>query len=188
MIIITHIILPVLFIMWIWAGKEKSKIDWLLKILIAGTFLSYIFLTGNWDWFSYYLRYVLIAGFLIAVCKTYRNMKGLPFFSSKSSKELFNVTLDIIVLLIFIIFNVLTLRGYYYIEEPIELSFPLKNGVYYVVHGGNSPIINYHNDYRPQKYALDIVKLNTFGARAEGFFPKELTKYSIFEDTFIIQW
>ncbi|QSQ09808.1 hypothetical protein H0A61_02189 [Koleobacter methoxysyntrophicus] len=49
MIIIMHIILPVLFIMWIWAGKEKSKIDWLLKILIAGTFLSYIFLTGNWD-------------------------------------------------------------------------------------------------------------------------------------------
>jgi hypothetical protein len=55
--------------------------------------------------------------------------------------------------------------------------------------GGNSAAINYHNASLAQRYALDIVKLNVFGTRANGFqmqlaqsgTPKEsLTNYVIF--------
>jgi hypothetical protein len=78
---------------------------------------------------------------------------------------------------------------YTFNEPPIQLFFPLKKGIYYVGQGGNSPAINYHNASLAQRYALDIVKLNVFGTRANGFqmqlaqsgTPKEsLTNYVIF--------
>ena len=47
-------------------------------------------------------------------------------------------------------------QGYSFPDEAVELAFPLKNGAYYVAHGGDSPIINYHNTHPTQRYALDI--------------------------------
>lgn len=64
----------------------------------------------------------------------------------------------------------------------IELTFPLQDGTYYVGHGGNHVQMNYHHSYSSQKFALDIVKLNNFGTRANGFYPEELNRYTIYED------
>ncbi|MBD2463427.1 M23 family metallopeptidase [Oscillatoria sp. FACHB-1407] len=50
---------------------------------------------------------------------------------------------------------------------------------YYVAHGGNSPAINYHNVNPTQQYALDVVKLNALGTRANGLYPRSLTNYAI---------
>jgi hypothetical protein len=73
--------------------------------------------------------------------------------------------------------------GYSFNGEPVQLSFPLKNGTYYIGHGGNSSAINYHNDNPAQRYALDIVKLNILGTRANGLYPRSLTNYVIFGET-----
>src|SRR5690606_14579950 len=43
-------------------------------------------------------------------------------------------------------------------------------------------MMNYHQAEPAQKYALDILKLNTLGTRASGLYPKKLKKYEIFED------
>lgn len=65
-------------------------------------------------------------------------------------------------------------------ENTIDLAFPLKNGTYYIAHGGNSTILNYHNSNPYLKYSFDIVKLDKFGFRANGLFPKDLEMYNIF--------
>ncbi len=36
---------------------------------------------------------------------------------------------------------------------------PFRSGKYYILQGGNNPLINAHYFYKDQKYALDIVKL-----------------------------
>ncbi|MFD2045298.1 M23 family metallopeptidase [Ornithinibacillus salinisoli] len=43
-------------------------------------------------------------------------------------------------------------------------------------------MMNYHNEYLPQQYALDVTKLNKFGTRTKGVYPKDLEKYEIFRD------
>ena len=70
-------------------------------------------------------------------------------------------------------------QGYFFNGESVQLAFPLKQGTYYVAHGGNSPAINYHNANPTQQYALDIVKLNALGTRANGFYPRSPTNYAI---------
>jgi len=67
-------------------------------------------------------------------------------------------------------------------DNAIDVSFPLRNGAYYVAHGGNDATINYHHNHTAQRFALDIVKLNRFGTRASGIYPKLLARYSIFND------
>ncbi|MFQ6088583.1 MAG: M23 family metallopeptidase [Candidatus Methanofastidiosia archaeon] len=183
MLIIGHLFIPFIFIIWLWRGKDKSKIDWMVKLLVVGTFVVYIFLVGRWDWLSYYLRFILIALFLIAAYKSYLRTKDLAFFSRKGLKDWVTTAINLFVLFIFVFSNILAIKGYFYYEKPVELSFPLKNGVYYITNGGSSLIINNHNVDRSQRYALDIVKLNIFGTRAKGIYPAELTKYAIFGDT-----
>ena len=82
------------------------------------------------------------------------------------------------------------LSGY---EPPagpsIDVASPLKNGVFYVVNGGYSILINPHmktlkqeslSAYRAQSFAVDIVRLDRFGRRADGWWPADLTRYYVF--------
>ena len=182
-LLFTHLFLPAWFLFWLWKGKYKTKFDWLIRSLLVGTFFLYIFLSGRWDWVGYYFRYLWLLLFFIVLYKTYRGNRSATFYIRKDIKTWFFTGINIIVIVIFLLFSAFAISGYFYNEKPINLSFPLKNGIYYVGHGGSSPVINYHNIVTSQRFALDIVKLNIFGIRAEGILPETLTKYEIFGDT-----
>lgn len=72
-----------------------------------------------------------------------------------------------------------------------ELAFPLKNGTYLVVNGGNHSNVNAHlmtldgsvarfQAYRGQSYGVDIVKLDEWGFRANGLLPSGPSQYNIY--------
>lgn len=69
-----------------------------------------------------------------------------------------------------------------YQSDPVDFTFPLEETDWYVAHGGSEPAMNHHHhaDLRAQNYALDIVGLNGFGARAIGLLPTSLKAYAIF--------
>jgi hypothetical protein len=183
LLIITHLFIPAIFLFGLWTGNARSKLDWLLNLLVDAFYTVYILLAGRWDWLSYYLRFILLILFLIAVFKSYTKAKHLPLYSTKKSKFLFSLAVHCFMIIIFANFSFLIWQGSFVHDPPVELSFPLKNGTYYVAHGGSSSILNHHNTDRAQQYALDIVKLNRFGTRANGIYPTDLTKYAIFQDT-----
>ena len=86
---------------------------------------------------------------------------------------------------LFLLIAVIGLRGYRPDEAAVELSFPLLGGTYIVGQGGASLVINAHNPHPAQRFALDIVKLNRFGTRARGLYPRALERYAIFGDTVV---
>jgi hypothetical protein len=71
-------------------------------------------------------------------------------------------------------------------SNPVPLSFPLKNGTYYIANGGNNTLLNPHltflnnPKYQGNSYAIDILKLNQFGLRASKLLPDRLEDYAIF--------
>src|SRR5690606_9125778 len=67
-----------------------------------------------------------------------------------------------------------------YEGEPLKAVFPLKDGTFYVTHGGASPFLNQHHVVPAQHHALDLVGLDGIGRRADGLFPSELDKYVIY--------
>ncbi len=57
---ILQLILPSICLMGLWHSQSKSKLDWLLRVLMLGSFLLFSLVTARWDWFSYYLRILLV--------------------------------------------------------------------------------------------------------------------------------
>lgn len=145
--------------------------------------MSWLFFSGSWDFLGFYLRYVFVGLLFIAMYQSWKKARGLSFRAKADKKQKWNIGIHVFLMLIFGMYNVFIVTSHIAEEEAIELAFPLKNGTYYVGHGGSNTFMNYHSDYLPQKYALDIVRLNKLGIRAKGLYPKELDKYMIYGDT-----
>ena len=62
---------------------------------------------------------------------------------------------------------------------PVELAWPLREGRFVVVQGGNSLLLNHHFEVPAQRYALDVTRVEA-GSRARGLSPAPLTDYRIY--------
>ncbi len=144
---------------------------------------SWLVISGRWDWFSYYIRFFWIVPLIVAIFLSWRKVKRLPNYVKYDKGQIFSIVISAILIFAFGFYNVFSIKGFFTKDEAIELSFPLKDGTYYVAHGGNSALINYHNEYESQQYAIDVVKLNRLGMRANGLYPKQLGKYAIYGET-----
>lgn len=151
----------------------------MLAALYTGAFFLFLFLVGPWDWVSYYLRYVWVTLLIVVLLLSFRRVRAKPLNVRGGGRT----WSDLITLLVFLGLIASSVRGYGYAGEPLRLAFPLRDGRYYVGQGGSSLLLNYHVSYEPQRYAVDIVALNALGARAAGFYPREMTRYEIFGAT-----
>lgn len=184
LLIVTHLIIPAIFFISLLRTKDCSKIEWLTTLLVVTLYSIHIFLIGRWDTISYYLRFVLVIVFFVTALKSFIKTKSLPLYPSRKFKSYLTLGVNsLVVIFLLAVMSSYIPQGYSFNGEPVQLAFPLKKGVYYVGHGGNSPMINYHNDTPAQQYALDIVKLNPLGMRANGLYPRSLTSYAIWGET-----
>jgi hypothetical protein len=119
----------------------------------------------------------------IAAIASYRAVKTRPFFVGAGTARWRRNSGELLSLLIFAGVLAWAVRGYFYQDVPVHLEFPLRNGWYYVAHGGNSTLVNHHNGNRAQRYGLDLVGLNAWGARAQGIRSTALERYVIFGAT-----
>ena len=138
------------------------------------------FLAGPWAFTSYYLRYISLGSFALVIVYSYRRMKA----DQVIVKDL-SAPWQVLVLLLFAILDTLAITSYYQPGELHRLSFPLTSGRYYVLQGGNSLITNPFHALSGTKQALDIVKLNRFGNRANGIAPHTLNAYEIFGEKLV---
>jgi Peptidase family M23 len=136
-----------------------SEPPWAPGFPLGWLAMLYLLLTGRWDLVSYPLRFVFLA-FLTAVVY-YR----AGWWAA------------VLVLATLAVFSSLLrhING-----EAIELEFPIRGGVYYIVHGGSAGLLNAHHVSDSQRFALDVVALNVLGARAKGIYPHRLRDYQIF--------
>lgn len=179
-LILIQLILPIIFIGMIIKTSYVSRLQWLLQVLAVTMFLIWIFLTGRWDWFSYYLRYVWMILLIVGIYLSWRKNQDIPLWKPLDRKQWFSTGVDILLLIVFGLYTVQALSSFSTSDEGMDLIFPLKEGSFYVAHGGSNTSTNYHSVYEPQQYALDIVALNKFGARAKGLYPKNLEAYEIY--------
>ncbi len=173
--------LPVFFIAVLRRSREPDRVRWIIKVLYTGVFLSYLFVAGRWDVLTVYLRYVLALAYLVAVVASSRRLKQTSWIARTERTTTWRpYLLPIALLALFSAFLGFAIRGHHYSAKTIDLEFPLRDGWFYIGHGGNSTILNYHHPIDSQRYALDIVALNDFGARARGALPTDLSKYAIY--------
>lgn len=178
-----HFFIPGIFLFWNWKRIYKSKFDGLYLSLLVGVYVFYIYLVGDWHIFGYYFKYLWTGAFVIVLVRTIYTIRYLPFWVRKNPKEKFGLYFTGLFVVIFSILGLWAYWGSFVNKEgAVSLALPLKNGSYYVIEGGDSPLINNHHHFFsvPEKYSVEFVKLDKSGKYARSFFPNELAAFEIF--------
>lgn len=177
-----YYLLPLALFVRIWKGDFKSRLVFILEVGLTVSFLAYLFVVIPWHVYSHYVRYLWVILFLPVLWIALKKMTALPLRQPKGNRKgIWSNILSIAVLIFFSFLAISGLTGYFpSTDESIELEFPLKDGVYATGQGGGSTTINYHHDYEPQQYAIDILELNGAGLRAKGLTPSYLDAYEIY--------
>jgi hypothetical protein len=89
----------------------------------------------------------------------------------------------ILLLALFAPLAIIALKGRRCPGKAVKAIFPLRGGIYCIAAGGSNALLNHHYPARYARFALDIVKLNRYGFRAYGFYPRDLTKYLAYGET-----
>ncbi|MBE9111270.1 M23 family metallopeptidase [Nodosilinea sp. LEGE 07298] len=187
---------PLLILGWLAFSQNNCWGFWLLKVLAAGAYCWLIFQFASWYLLSDYGRYMMLGLYVAAVLYSGQRLWNLPAWRSLLLQAWVLPTgaapTGALLLLGVVLFNLLTAyRGYQVPPSPVNLAFPLKEGTYYIGQGGSHASINGHmkvaqaglERWRGQLWALDVVKLNAFGNRAGGIYPKDLASYAIFGES-----
>jgi hypothetical protein len=181
----SHIIVPLVFSVSLWRGKYASIIEWLATALAYGAYVLFLFVAGG-GWFivSVYLRPIITLLFLIALVASLRRIYGerLPWWQRPHSiGGWLSLAVNVAIAVFFLWSTAPAVEAFSYDEaQAVELASPFPDGTFYVLHGGNAPVLNYHNVNEAQRFALDIVELNRLGTRASGIYPSDPTRYVIY--------
>lgn len=174
------LLLPLAFLASLAFVKFNTKLEWLLDALATFLLVIWGVQSGPWSWFNRYVGYLYVILLIGALVYSWMKARNLPFKAAYTSNQKVSLGVYVFLALIFGYYNVGILSSYSTADPALELEFPLTEGTYHISHGGNHSQMNYHQEYAPQQYALDIVALNSFGVRANGLYPKELEKYEIY--------
>jgi hypothetical protein len=187
-----YLLAPLFLIRWMWINPNCKFKIWLFKVVCTGIYSLNLFILGFWPIveLGYYFRYALLLAFVISAVKSYVDLRNnIAKEKSKSlehsSKRAWHLISYIPFLTILSLMSweiAAALKGTKNPGNSIELEFPLKKGSYYVVQGGNHSCINHHHSISGQRYALDIIKLDYLGLRANSLLPDKLSYYHIFNE------
>lgn len=168
-------------IIWLFSLGHQSWLNWVVLVLACGSIMVFAFLAGTWAFTSYYLRYVFLGLFVIvAGFLCFRTKQGSSHSRVSDGKI---AVMPISVFLLFAVLNALAIAAHYPAAKTLNVNFPLNDGTYYVLQGGTSVITNPFHAMSGSKMAIDIVKLNSLGNRADGIAPRALSAYEIFGET-----
>ena len=187
MIFAKDLLIPLGIYFFQWRGKFSSWLDVTLIAVFSLFYSLFIYFTTEWVIYSIYLRTLIPVLWLLATLLSVfsfvsRKRNGTSYQIPKPKLNFGRLFLSLLTML-FAGFVFWAYAGCTPGQKAIELQFPFKNGTFAVINGGDSPLLNnVHHAYPPvpQKYAVDIVKLNAGGRRANGFFPSVPHHYFIF--------
>lgn len=166
-----------IFILW----PRQNFIQSWQSVLLAISLGTLVYLYGPWFFLTTYIRYVFAAALaILLLLYVVRRTEH----AAKKARPL-NAWPSVGTSVIFIVLCILYYTGTN--GKPrgtANLAFPFKQGTYLVMQGGNGlPTNLFHYHLRGAVHAMDIVKLNKYGNRANTIFSNTLKDYAIYGDT-----
>jgi len=167
-----------LYLLWK-AGGQPLPFSW--PRLVTGLSLGpFIYLYGTWVYLTIYAKHVFGVLFLLCLLTILFKKKTIP----TALPALWKQGIAVLFSVLFLLGTWLYFTGTTGKPRTVGLAFPFKKGNYFVLQGGKGlPTNIFHYSLRGAIYAMDIVKLNSWGGRASTVFSRRLSAYTIFNDT-----
>jgi len=168
--------LAILSIFIFYRATRQPLKDAIFTAALSVSLALFIYLYGTWVFLSIYSKFAFGISYLLL---------ALFFLWKRRAKLRAGAVWYKAVLAILLgAASILYFTGTTGTPRTVELDFPLKKGRYFVLQGGKGlPTNIFHFSLRGAIYAMDIVKLNRNGTRANYIFSKRLEDYAIFGDT-----
>lgn len=161
------------------AAGKPLMVSW-SSLLLGLSLGGFLYLYGTWVYLSFYLKYLFGALLLVAAFLNLLTRPGTASRAIPGWKRAVNSFFSVFFLLAIVLYFTGTTGK----PDKVALAFPFKPGKYFVLQGGKGlPTNVFHYGLRGAIYAMDIVKLNQYGGRANRIFSRRLEDYVIFGDT-----
>lgn len=184
--LVVHLLIPVLVSVFTIKTDPRSRGSYAIKACFCLSIIWFLFLWGQYALTgSYYFRYALLIIPVVILATFKSKIKRTMRVWPAELMSRFLIGLLAMITLVITIQCIRMVRGNSYPSEAISLQFPLKDGTYYISSGGTIKLLNGHIRELPtaQQYALDINKLNTFGAASSALFAGKNGDHFIFSET-----
>jgi len=186
-----QLVLPLGLLAWLIFAPLRSVAGLWLQIIVTGLVLLALCWAGIWLVPPWWTPYVLAAIWIISTILVLARPGPRRSLWPKRWRQ--RLAIGVLGLLGGIAALVASdaYTGHTPSGEVVELAFPLRGGPFFVLSGGSTMAVNAHirtlapateqmAGYRGQSFAVDIVKLDTFGLRAQGLRPRDPAAYHIF--------
>ena len=186
--IFSLVVVPALTLIWV-ASRSPCRLLWGLKAAAVGSYILATVYLGGWHMLSYYGRYALLGLFVGMAGYGGWRMRRRIFWTRPDGWQWAGPLLAGLLLLL----SGAGLQQVYQAqrvpENPVNLTFPLRGGAFYVASGGSRALMNPHmkvgapelRKWRGQLWGIDVVQLYPSGNRAAGPYPTALDRYAIFD-------
>jgi hypothetical protein len=183
--------LPAAMLVGLFTGRFRSRAAWLAGMVAAAAVLALLALMGLWIVPPAWAWMVYAAGLLAAALAGGRRWSAMPALPRTVGAWAFVVLAAAVA----VYATHGAVRAWQGREPPagesVELAFPLREGRYLVLNGGDDLRINAHlatrdrtvprfARWRGNGYGVDVVALDRWGARARGLRPTANAGYAIF--------
>lgn len=176
--LLAHVALPAALCLALMKRPPKSRSDAVASCVAVALVVALVSLIGGWSIVGLYVRWmhVVLAAAAVASRLRSRAPGAVARPSSRAWARGWVVTTVLAAgALTAAIAGRRTPTG-----PTIALTLPLRGGDTAVTQGGGSALVNAHAAVGAQRYALDLVMLNSFGFRARSPIPTELTDFYVF--------
>lgn len=188
-----QIVLPLALLTWMLAAPLKSRMGFGVQSATTLFALVALALTAVWLVPPWWTPMIYLALWLYALQRQRSLLWGNKVWLPRRTVEYFGVVLFLPVGLwtAYLIGQGLAGRALPDTADVVELPFPMGNGAYLVANGGSRAAVNAHfltlapktqrqRAYHGQSFAVDLIKFEQWGLRADGWRPKNPAAYAIF--------
>ncbi len=189
--LVLQAVVPAGLLAWMAWGPRRRPLSWALDLALVAAWLAAVGLAGLWLALPRGLLWIWLALLVPAAWAGWPGRRaGAP--AEVRMDRWPGILLRVGVLLPVTGALAVALSGRRPLPGPaVELAFPLRDGVYLVANGGSRTLVNAHlvtlsgeryRDYRGQSYAVDLVKVGTWGSRRSASGAAGPEDWAIFGD------
>ena len=175
--------LPFLILLAFLFLRPRSRFG-LFALFFSGiSILWFLFLWGQWPIAAFNkLKYIVV---LIMLYGIWRVFRLIPLTKRKFSRTWIRHIGGGLMFFIGLLFSYLILQAYQgriFNKEAVALTFPLRDGDYYIASGGSNRVLNNHygRGSLSQLYAIDINKMGRYSKVSSGLGPTLNESHYIF--------
>jgi hypothetical protein len=187
--LIAQMLVPLVLLGWQSLVAEHSRIAWIMKTSAVAAYLVAIAVAGLWLVVPWYVSVIYVLIFIALILRASLRIWQMAWWPRAAGGQV-GIAIRGVVLICSIGVVAYAWGGRQLpASDPVDVRFPMRHGVYYVVAGGSNSLLNPHvealtaerlRQYRGEGYGTDIVAVNAAGMRARGIAPADPRKYAIF--------